>query len=121
MDKHISFLITTRFPQFLEFAIFEVSSLNLLLAHMSVPLYILAVIIVIVFFMIWQSILFIVYKKIQFLSFLLLLIPLALLMLFQFSSLLFVKYRINFKLSYIGQQTLLLGNLIIKILYLFPN
>ena len=49
----------------MNFAIFEVSSLNLLLLHLQMPLYIPASIIVIAFYIIFQSILFVVLQKVQ--------------------------------------------------------
>ena len=63
MDTHISSVIKTYFLQFSDFHHFKVSSLNLLLLHLQMPLYIPALITVIAFYMVFQSICFIACKK----------------------------------------------------------
>ena len=92
----------------MNFTIFKVSSLNLLLLHLQIPLYIPALIIVTAFYMVFQSILFVARKKYKTLARIVTrtsrsshIIPLL-------KSLhwLPVKYCINFKLCCITHCTL---------------
>ena len=65
MDKHVSSVIKTCFLQLNEFHHIRSFITNLLLLHLQIPLYIPALIIVIGFYMVFQSILFIVLQKVQ--------------------------------------------------------
>ena len=107
MDKHIScFVKKIVSSNSVNFAIIEVSSLNSLLLRFQMLLYILALIILIVYFTVFQSVLFIAYKKYcyfycnMYLSFVILLL--------QFSNL-YIGYRNNVKLCCITHRALSLG------------
>ena len=79
---------------FVNFAILEVSSQNLLLLYLQMPLYIPALIIVIVFFMVCQSTQLIAYKKYKTQLLVLLLVPLVHHISLQFSNL-YIGYQFN--------------------------
>ena len=118
MDNHISSVVKS-FVSFnsVNFAIFEyISSLNLQRLHLQMPLYIPALIIMIAFYIVFQSILFIACKKYK--------NSVARIVtctscsshitpFFKSVHWLPVKYRNNFRLCCIAHHTLLLGNLII--------
>ena len=79
---------------FVNFAILEVSSQNLLLLYLQMPLYIPALIIVIVFFTVCQSTQLIAYKKYKTQLLVLLLVPLVHHISLQFSNL-YIGYQFN--------------------------
>ena len=87
MDKHILSAIKLIFFNFVNFVIFLISPLNLLLLQLQLSLNILALIIVIAFYMVFQSILFIAYKKYKILLLILLHVPLFRHISLQFSNL----------------------------------
>ena len=90
----MSSVVKACFFQLCEFQHTRGSIPNLLSSHLPMPLYILALIIVIVFFMVSQGTLLITYKKYKTSLFVLLHIPLVLHILLQFSSL-YISYLLN--------------------------